>query len=167
MPKNIITEDRIEKEALEMLESEGWEVVYGPAIAPASEGGNGERGSYKEVGLAGRLKEAIARINPNIPEEAREEALKKVLRNDRQELVLNNQHLHKLLVNGVDIEFRKEGRIAGDKVWLFDFNNMKNNEFLAINQFTIIENENNRRPDILLFVNGLPLGIIELKNYAD
>ena len=167
MSKNIITEDHIEKEALEMLANEGWEVVYGPDIAPASDGGNGERPNYKGVVLVERLRKAIAKINPKVPEEAREEALKKVMRNDSQDFILNNQNFHKFLVEGVDVEFRKDGRIIGDKVWLFNFKEFEKNEFLAINQFTIIENEFNRRPDIILFVNGLPLSIFELKNYAD
>ena len=163
---NIITEQKLEEEALNMLKDEGWEYLYGPEIAPAPEGNN-ERKSYKEVVLIERLKKAIAKINPKIPEEAREEALKKVLRHESQDLVSNNKSFHKLLFDGVDIEYRKEWRIIGDKVWLIDFQNIDNNEFLAINQFTIVENEYNRRPDILLFINGLPLILFELKNPAD
>jgi len=166
MPQNIITEDHIEEEALRMLKDEGYDYIYAPSIAPAPEG-NGERKRYSDVVLVDRLTTALERINPKVPKEAIEEAVKKVLRSQTQNLVSDNQQFHNLFVNGVDVEYRKDGRIKGDKVWLFDFENVKKNEFLAVNQFTIIENDNNRRPDILVFVNGLPLVIFELKNPAD
>ena len=166
MPQNIITEDHIEEEALRMLKEEGYDYIYAPSIAPAPEG-NGERKKYSEVVLVDRLITALEKINPKVPKEAIEEAVKKVLRSQTQNLISDNQQFHNLLVNGVDVEYRKDGRIKGDKVWLFDFENIKKNEFLAVNQFTIIENDNNRRPDILIFVNGLPLVIFELKNPAD
>ena len=166
MPQNIITEDHIEEEALRMLKEEGYDYIYAPSIAPAPEG-NGERKKYSEVVLVDRLTTALEKINPKVPKEAIEEAVKKVLRSQTQNLISDNQQFHNLLVNGVDVEYRKDGRIKGDKVWLFDFENIKKNEFLAVNQFTIIENDNNRRPDILIFVNGLPLVIFELKNPAD
>ncbi|MFA5856685.1 MAG: type I restriction endonuclease subunit R [Candidatus Pacearchaeota archaeon] len=166
MSQNIITEDHIEEEALRMLKDEGYDYIYAPTIAPAPEG-NGERKKYSEIVLIDRLRDALERINPKVPKEAIEEAVKKVLRSQTQNLVSDNQQFHNLLVNGVDVEYRKDGRIKGDKVWLFDFENVKKNEFLAVNQFTIIENDNNRRPDILIFVNGLPLVIFELKNPAD
>ncbi|MDP3027180.1 MAG: type I restriction endonuclease subunit R [Nanoarchaeota archaeon] len=166
MPQNIITEDHIEEEVLRMLKEEGYEYIYAPNIAPAPEG-NGERKRYSDVVLVDRLITALEKINPKVPKEAIEEAVKKVLRSQTQNLVSDNQQFHNLLVNGVDVEYRENGRIKGDKVWLFDFDNIKKNEFLAVNQFTIIENDNNRRPDILIFVNGLPLVIFELKNPAD
>ncbi len=166
MPKSLINEEAVENNALEMLKSVGYEYIYGPNIAPAPEG-NGERKSYKEVVLVERLKKAIKKINPQIPEEAREEAVKKILRTDSPNLVLNNQHFHKFLTEGVNIEFRKDGKIVHREVKLIDFENAENNEFLAINQFTIIEENYNRRPDIIIFVNGLPLILFELKNPAD
>ena len=166
MPQNLITEDDLEREALKLLQEQGYEVIYAPNIAPVPEG-NGEREKYSDVVLVGRLRKALIKINPKIPTETIEIAIKKVIRQDSQNLVLNNQHFHKMLVNGVDVEYRKEGRIKGDKVWLFDFDNTKNNEFLAVNQFTIAEDNYNRRPDILLFINGLPLVLFELKNPAD
>lgn len=164
MPK-VITESEVEQAALEILSELGFEHVYGPDIAP--DGIMPERESYQEVVLVDRLRNALTGINSGIPKDAIEEAIKKVLRTDSQNQVVNNQQFHKMLVDGVDVEYRKNGRIVGDKVWLFDFNDPNNNEFLAVNQFTIIEENNNRRPDIILFVNGIPIVIIELKNPAD
>jgi type I restriction enzyme R subunit len=161
-----ITESEVETVALEILSELDYKILYGPDIAP--DGISPERKSYSDVVLVDRLRDAVNRINPDIPGEAREEAIKKVLRSESPQLIINNQNFHKKLVEGVDIEYRKkDGSIANDKVWLFDFKNPKNNEFLAVNQFTILENNNNRRPDIILFINGLPLVVIELKNPAD
>jgi type I restriction enzyme R subunit len=127
-----------------------------------------EERKYGEVVLAGRLRDALRRINKSIPETAIDEAVKKVLRTESQEPVANNQLFHKLVTDGVDVQYKREdGSIKDSKVWLFDFKDLSNNEFLAVNQFTIIEEHNNRRPDITLFVNGLPLVLIELKNPAD
>lgn len=164
MSKAII-ESEVEQVALDILSEIGYKAIYGPDIAP--DGERPERQSYSDVVLVDRLKSAIDKLNPKIPQEARREAVKKILRNESPSIIVNNQHFHKMLVEGVDVEYRHEGRIKGDKVWLFDFDNPKNNEFLAINQFTIIENNYNRRPDIILFINGLPLIAIELKNPAD
>ncbi|MEM4254484.1 MAG: type I restriction endonuclease subunit R [Candidatus Woesearchaeota archaeon] len=164
MPK-IITESAVEEECLEVLKGMGYSVLYGPDI---SEGGPREERKYSEVVLVGRLRDALERINKNIPKEAIEEAVKRVLRTESQNLVANNHYFHKLLVNGVPVEYRQKDRsIKQDIAWLFDFENVNNNEFLAVNQFTVIENNNIRRPDIVLFVNGLPLAVIELKNPAD
>ena len=164
MPKPI-TESEVEQVALEILSELGYKIIYGPDIAP--DGIRPERESYSDVILTERLRSAIEKFNPTIPSETKEEAVKKILRSESPSLVVNNQHFHRMLVNGIDVEYRKDGRIIGDKIWLFDFRNPKNNEFLAVNQFTVIENNNNRRPDIVLFVNGLPLAVIELKNPAD
>ena len=98
---------------------------------------------------------------------AKDEALKKVLRTTSPNLLINNETFHQYLTEGIDIEYRKDGNIRGDKVYIVDFNDPNNNEFLAVNQFTVIENNNNKRPDIILFVNGLPLVVIELKNPTD
>ncbi len=163
---SILTESEVEDVALEILSELGYKILHGLDIAP--DGINPQRKSYSDVVLVERLRDAVDRINPNIPEEPREEAIKKVLRTQSPQLIINNQNFHKKLVEGVDIEYRKkDGKVANDKVWLFDFKNPQNNEFLAVNQFTILENNNNRRPDIILFVNGLPLVVIELKNPAD
>lgn len=164
--KNIITESQIEEFALDIFRDLDYEIVFGPTIAPAPEG-NGERKGYADVVLVERLKRAIDKLNKHVPEEALEEALKKVLRVESPSLEENNRLFHQMLTDGVDVEYRKDSRIVGDKVWLFDFKNYENNEFVAINQFTIIENDIDRRPDVILFVNGLPLVLIELKNLAD
>ena len=163
MPK-AITESQTEEAALELLKELGYTIIYGPDISP---GGTAQEREYHEVVLKSRLRDAIDRLNPKIPKETREEAVKKLIRNTSPSLVTNNQNFHNLLVNGLDIEFKKDGKIKGDKINLFDFINIKNNEFLAINQFTVIEDKHNRRADIILFINGLPLVLIELKNAAD
>lgn len=136
--------------------------MYGPDIAPDSE--NPERENFGTVVLIDRLWAAVERLNPKIPVEAREEALKKVVREECQDLIHSNLAFYSMLVNGVDVEYRREnGDTVYDKVWLVDFREKGNNEFLAINQFTIIEDGHNRRPDLVLFVNGLPLVVVELK----
>ena len=162
---NFITESEIEQIALDILSDDlGYTVLYGPDIA---EGDSKER-DYTEVVLQQRLKTAIDKFNPNIPEEAREEAFKKALRTVTVSLADNNEHFHRMLTEGVDVKFSiGEGKTKTDKVWLIDFETPNNNEFLAINQFTVVENHNNKRPDIVLFVNGLPLVVIELKNATD
>ena len=164
MSKAII-ESEVEQVVLDILSKLGYKIIYGPDIAP--DGDSPEREDYSVVVLIDRLRAAIDKLNPSVPIEVREEALKKVLRVESPDFVANNQCFHKMVVDGVDVEYRKDGRIVGDKVWLFDFNKPRNNEFLAVNQFTVVENNNNRRPDVVLFVNGLPLGVIELKNPAD
>lgn len=161
-----ITESEVEQAVLGILKDLGYKTLWGPDIAPAPDGVRPERKSYADVVLVDRLKEALERINPAIPVEAREEAIKKVLPSESQSLVVDNQGFHKMIVEGIDVEYRKGGQIVGDKVWLIDFGKLSNNEFLAVNQFTVIENNYNRRPDIVLFINGLPLGAIELKNPA-
>jgi type I restriction enzyme R subunit len=162
-----ITESEIEQEALKIFSSMGYEIVYGPDIAPAPDGTKPERDSYSQVILTGRLKSALRRINRGLSDEVLDEAIKKLQRSESQNLVKNNQAFHKLLVDGMDLQVKENGRLVSKKLWLFDFENTKNNEFAAINQFTIIEGNNNRRPDIIVFVNGIPLVVIELKNLAD
>ena len=160
-----ITENEIEQIALDILNEDlGYTVLYGPDIA---EGDKKER-DYNEVVLQHRLKNAIEKINPDIPADAKEEAFKKALRTTTISLFENNQAFHQMLTEGIDVKFSiGEGKTKTDKVWLVDFANPENNEFNAINQFTVIENHNNKRPDIVLFVNGLPLVVIELKNAID
>jgi type I restriction enzyme R subunit len=160
----VISEDHIEQVIIKEFIELGYQYINGTDISP--DGSMPER-EYNEVVLKNRLQEAIAKLNPNIPYEAQEEALRKVLRADSPELFQNNYQFHKYLTEGVDVEYRKTDRIAGDKVWLIDYENRNNNEFLVINQFTVIEGNTNKRPDVILFVNGLPLVVIELKNAAD
>lgn len=159
-----MTEDKVEQEALKILESLGFQILHGPEIGPD---GSGER-RYTDVVLAKRLAEAVARINPEVPETAREEAAKRVIRSSAHDLVHDNREFHQLLVDGVDVEYRADdGEVRSGKVWLIDFANPANNEFLAVNQYTVIQGDYRRRPDIVLFVNGLPLGVIELKDPTD
>jgi type I site-specific restriction-modification system R (restriction) subunit len=143
-----------------------YSVAPGSKLAPGESAS--ERDSFSDVVLVGRLRNAIHRLNPAIPEEAREEALRKVLRVGTPSLTQTNRAFHKMLRDGVPVEYpRADGSIAGDHVRLIDFQNPTANDWLAVNQFTIIEGQHNRRPDIVVFVNGLPLGVIELKNAAD
>jgi type I restriction enzyme R subunit len=160
----ILSEDHIEQIIIQEFVELGYTHVHGPDISPDGEARERE---YDEVVLKDRLRMAIARLNPGVPAEAQEEALKKVLRTESPNLFQNNYRFHKYLTEGVDVEYRKGDRIAGDKVWLIDYDRPDNNEFLVVNQFTIIENNTNKRPDIILFVNGLPLVVIELKNAVD
>ena len=162
---NYITENEIEQIALDILNEDlGYTVLYGPDLA---EGESKER-EYTEVVLQQRLKNAIDKLNPEIPADAREEAFKKALRTTTISLFENNQAFHQMLTEGIDVKFSiGDGKAKTYKVWLVDFSNPSNNEFLAINQFTVIENHNNKRPDIVLFVNGFPLVVIELKNAID
>lgn len=164
------TEDNLENATLEWLKELGYSIAFGPDIA--FDGATPERSEekgYKDIVLEGRLKEAISKINPSIPEEAKQDAMVKVLGVPwlKPNLIEVNQVFHKMLFEGVDVSYKDEdGILRGDKVKLFDFVNLQNNDFLAVNQFTIIENRN-RRPDILIFVNGIPLAIFELKNPTD
>ena len=154
---SIITESDIELAALEILEGLGYEVLHGPNIAPAPDGKHPERQSYSDVVLLDRLKSAIDRINPKIPADAKEEALKIVLRLFSQNLAENNRQFHNMLVNGVDVEYRLDDRIIGDKIWLFDFKDIENNEFLVVNQFTVIEDNNNEAQTDTLTFGKYPL----------
>ena len=157
-----ITESELEEHTLDILENLGYKVINGYDIS--LDGKNPERKTYQEVVLIERLKKAVEKLNKNIPESARDEAVRKVLRVFIQNQIVDNQQFHKLLTEGVPVEFRKKDRLVGDYVKLIDFDKPEKNEFLAINQFTIIEEKYNRRPDVLLFVNGLPLVLFELKN---
>lgn len=164
------TETDLELATLEWLEELGYSVVGGPEIAPPPDGERPERKNYSDVVLEERLWNAIEKFNPNIPADAKEEAFKKVLQVAfvTPSLVLNNKIFHSYLRDGVDVEYmRSDGSVAGDKVRLVDLNNASENDFVAVNQFTVIENNINRRPDVIVFVNGLPLVVIELKNPGD
>lgn len=160
-----ITENHIELLAIEHLEALGYEYIYAPDIAPDSE--IPERSSFDQVLLFDRLKLAVHKINPSIPQNAQQEAIREIQRIASPELIANNEAFHRLLTEGIPVTKWVDGEDLGDRVWLIDFNNPHNNEFLVSNQFTIIENGQNKRPDILLFVNGIPLVVMELKNAAD
>ena len=160
-----ITENEIEEFAIKLLEYLGYEYVYAPDIAPDT--AQSERASYEEVLLLGRLEEAICRVNPSIPSDICAEALKEVQRINSPELLNNNEAFHRMLTEGIKVSYQKESNQRGDLVWLIDFEHPENNEFVVANQFTVIENGNTKRPDVILFVNGIPLVVIELKNPAD
>jgi len=166
MPAARIAESHVEEHALAWLRELGFTTLFGPDIAPGEPGA--EREHWHDVILKPRLAAAIARFNPDIPADAQEAALKKILHPDSPSLVNNNRTFHRMLVDGVEVEYhRPDGTIKGDQVRLADFDHPEKNDWLAVNQFTVIENHHNRRPDILLFLNGLPIVILELKNPTD
>jgi len=165
-PAARLAESHVEEHTLTWLRELGYKTLFGPDIAPGELAA--ERSDWHDVILKNRLAAAIARLNPDIPADAQEAALKKILHPDSPSLFGNNRAFHKMLVDGVEVEYRRpDGTIKGDQVRIVDFTHPENNDWLAVNQFTVIENHNNRRPDIVLFINGLPLVVIELKNPAD
>jgi len=160
------TESVVEKAALAWLESIGWRITHGPDIAPDMPAA--ERRDYGEVVLAQRLRDALARLNQALPAEALEDAFRKVTRPEGADLVQRNRAVHRLLADGVTVEYRTAGgAIRGAQARVLDFDDLANNDWLAVNQFTVVENKHARRPDVVLFVNGLPLAVLELKNAAD
>ena len=159
-------ESVVEEAALGYFRDLGYETKRGPDIAP--DRAEKERENWNDVVLAGRLKAAIDRINPYLTVDAREDAFRKVLRTASPSLILSNRRFHDLLASGVDVETRgKDGRIRGDKAWLADFDHPENNDWLAVNQFAVIENGHSRRSDLVVFLNGFPIAVFELKNPAD
>lgn len=160
-----LLESDIEQMAIELLKAKRWEYLYGPDIAP--DGETPMRAAFDEVVLREKLERAVVRQNPAVKEEVRDEAIKTVLRIASPDTLANNEEFHRLLTEGVPVSVYQDGMERGERVWLVDFEDPWNNEFTVVNQFTIIENGHNRRPDVLLFVNGLPLVVIELKNAAD
>lgn len=175
-----LNESVVEEAALSWFAELGYTVAHGPHLAPGEAAA--ERDSFGDVVLIGRLRDAISRLNPTIPADAREEALRKVLRVGTPALVQTNRSFHALLRDGVPVEYVEttpspqpspNGRRSdeGTRRWanarLVDFDHPANNDWLVVNQFTVIEGQHNRRPDIVVFVNGLPLAVIELKNAAD
>lgn len=160
-----ITENHIEEFAIELLEKQGYQYIYAPNIAP--DGEMSERENYEQVILMERLRRAVRRINPLIPTDQQEEAIREVQRISSPELIANNETFHRYLTEGIPVSYYQNGGERGDLVWLVDFHNPLNNDFVVSNQFTVIENNHNKRPDVLLFVNGLPLVLVELKNAAD
>jgi type I restriction enzyme, R subunit len=160
-----ISENEIELFTIELLEKLGYEYVYAPDISP--DGEQSERSSYDEVLLLNRLQRAIQRLNPSLSADLQEEAIKEIQRINSPELIANNETFHRLLTEGINVSYHKDGNDRGDLVWLIDFDYPENNEFVVANQFTVIENGQNKRPDLVLFVNGIPLVVIELKNAVD
>ena len=161
-----MNEAAVEMMTLDCLESLGYASLRGGDIGPGEPGA--ERADYKQVFLFDRLQTKLEDLNPKIPLEGLEEALRKIRLISHPTLIENNRAFHRLVVEGVDVEFRNQaGEIVHNKVWLLDFANPAANEFLAVNQFTVEEGHFNRRADVVVFINGLPLAVLELKNIAD
>ena len=166
MPPSGVSESTVESVALDWLASLGWTVLHGPDIAPDTPAA--ERADYGEVVLYGRLRSALAQLNPDRPDDALDDALRRLTRPAGATLEARNRDFHRMAVAGLDVEYPDtDGRVRGDRVRALDFDDPDNNDWLAVNQFTVVENKHERRPDIVLFVNGLPLAVIELKNPAD
>ena len=161
---NLLTEDAIEQMTLNKLAAHGYKTIHGPDIAPDSD--TPMRSSFEEVLLIEPLRDAVARFNPGVPLAQQAEAISELQRFHTPQLISNNQAFHRLLTEGINVQYQKDGHTRGDLVWLVDFAHPENNEYLAVNQFTVVENNVNKRPDIILFINGLPLVVIELKNAA-
>ena len=159
-------ESEVEQAALAWLEGLGYTILHGPDIAPGVP--FAERDDYGQVVLERRLRQALQRLNPHAPPDALDEAFRRLTRPDSPSLVANNHAVHRYLVEGVPVEYqRADGSFRGDLIRVLDHDDPENNEFLAVNQFTVVEERCERRPDVVLFVNGLPLAVIELKNPAD
>ena len=161
-----LTEADVEQAALDWLSGLGWQVLHGPDIAPETP--DAERDDYRQVVLEHRVRGALNELNPSLPMSALDDACRMLTRPEGSTLETRNRAFHRMLVDGVEVEYPDtEGRVRGDQVRVIDFDKPDKNDWLAVNQFTVAESENNRRPDIVLFLNGLPLGVIELKNAAD
>jgi type I restriction enzyme R subunit len=172
MSERSFTESVVEDATLAWLESLGYAVKHGPDISPGGDTltlalSQKERENYSQVILATRLRKALVRLNPSLLAEAIDDAFRKITRLEGATVDARNRVFHRLVVDGVTVEYRTDGAIRGAQARLLDFDDPDNNEWLAVNQFTVVENKHNRRPDVVIFVNGLPLGVIELKNAAD
>jgi type I restriction enzyme, R subunit len=162
------TESVVEDAALGWLENLGYAVLHGPDIAVGMPGAERSDPNYRDVALENRLRQTLVRLNRDLPADALEDAFRKLTRTDAPSLVERNRAVHRMLVDGVTVEYRrKDGSIAGAQARIFDFDQADSNDWLAVNQFTVAEGQHQRRPDVILFVNGLPLAVIELKNPAD
>lgn len=162
------TESIVEDAALAWLEGLGYAVLNGPEIAAGMPEAERSDPNYRDVLLERRLRQALVSLNPSLPAEALEDAFRKLTRADAPSLVERNRAVHRMLVDGITVEYRrKDGSIAGAQTQVIDFDRPDNNDWLAVNQFTVAEGQHARRPDVVLFVNGLPLAVIELKNPAD
>lgn len=160
-----ISESQIESFAIQLFEHLGYKSLYGPDIAP--DGPNPLRVSLEEVVLKESLRKSVQRINHKLPVAVCEDAVNEVLRIASPDLLANNELFHRMLTEGISVSVHRDGAERGELVWLIDFDNPLNNDFTVVNQYTIVENGRNKRPDLILFVNGLPLVVIELKNAAD
>ena len=163
-----MAESMVEEAALDWLAGLGYSVLYGPAIACGEPGAERADPGYRDVVLEGRLRRALARLNPGLPAEALDDAYRKLTRAEAPSLLERNRASHRLLVDGITVEYRRaDGSIAGAQARVLDFEAPENNDWLAVNQFSVAEGQHTRRPDVVLFVNGLPLAVLEIKNPAD
>ena len=161
-----VTESTVEDAALAWLKSLGWNIAHGPNIAPDTMGA--ERADYGQVILVQRVRDALVRFNSDLPAEALDDAFRRLIHSEGPTLEACNRAFHHMIVDGITVEYRaSDGAVRGAQARVLDFEDPDNNDWLAVNQFTVVENKHERRPDIALFVNGLPLGVIELKNPAD
>ena len=160
-----LDENTLENSVIVWYQDMEYQTIFGPDIS--MDGLFCDRVSYDQVVLKERLHSALQNINPNIPQDAINESIRKITLTESPSLIENNRRFHRMLTDGVDVSFMKDGREVHDKVWLLDLDDVENNDWLVVNQFTVIENQKNRRPDVVVFVNGLPLAVIELKNPAD
>lgn len=158
----MITEDTLEQHCLEWFAEGGWEIAHGPDLAP--EGDAPERADYRQVLLLADLEAAIARINPHVPQSAIEQAVSVVRKPGSLDMVVSNRAFHRMLLDGVPVEYKRDDKVVHDQVFLVDFCELSANRFRAINQFTIGGVKQLRRPDVICFINGLPLAILELKS---
>lgn len=159
-------ESVVEVAAMEWFQSVGWTCKWGGENAPGEL--FAERDDYQQVILNKRLRDAMMRLNPDLPQEALEDAFRKITHPEGADLAARNRSIHRMFVDGITVEYRvSDGGIRGAQVKVIDFDISANNDFLAVNQYAVIENKHNRRPDIVLFINGLPIAVIELKNAAD
>jgi type I restriction enzyme R subunit len=163
-----IRESIVEQACLAWLESLGYSILCGPEIAGGQPTAERSDSSYSDVILERRLRQALERLNPTLPPEAINDAFRRLTRLEEPSLVTQNHALHKMLVDEVTVEYtRPDGSIAGGQVRVIDFNDPENNDWVTVNQFTVVEGQHTRRPDVLIFLNGLPIVLMELKNPAD
>jgi type I restriction enzyme, R subunit len=161
-------ESVVEEATLAWFEALGYTVLHGPDIAAGDPNAERSDPSYRDVVLDERFRQTLVRLNPDLPHEALEDAYRKLMRSDAPSLVERNRAAHRMLVDGVTVEYRRmDGSIAGAQARVIDFDTPDNNDWLAVNQFTVAEGQHTRRPDVVLFVNGMPLVVIELKNPTD
>lgn len=157
-----MTEDQLEQQCLLWFAEGGWDVAHGPDLAP--DGPTPERVDYRQVLLLGDLEHAISRINPHLPTSAVEQVVARVRKPESLDTVINNRAFHRMLLDGVPIEYKRDDEWIHDRAFLIDFDTIEANRFRAINQFTLQGSRQPRRPDIICFINGLPLAVLELKS---
>jgi type I restriction enzyme, R subunit len=163
----MLTEHELEEMAVTWFQDSGWDYVYGPDVAPPPESDNPERSDYRQVVLTGRLSEALRRLNPGVPESVLEEVVLRVTRLHEASLLQSNLRFHEALVDGLPIEVEQNGDKRGDRLRLIEFEQSQANRYLVVSQYTVQGSKQPRRPDLVCFINGLPIAVIELKNLAD